>query len=118
MVMMRRIKSSWLLFLALILYLVGLRFAGESKAIGRVLTYKDIYLTAPLMSAIVLIFGEIVLKKADEIKYMIFGECLLGCLLLSITTTDKAIPTILYWVCVVIIGYCYKRSEDERKGTT
>lgn len=115
---MKRVNISWLLLVALVLYMVGAFIIGGTDTIRTVLKYQDIYYSAPFFSFFTLVVAEIFFKGEDEYRYMIYGECIIGCLLLLITTKDKIIPTVIYWTCVAIICYCHKKVEDDRKRTT
>lgn len=92
----------------------GEEYISESliriDGVGKVLTYKDVYLfSIPLFFAsmflgcIIFNGGEISTSKMD-IKHAIFANCVLGLLLIWVTTKENIIPTILFWLGILTAG--------------
>ena len=73
----------------------------EFEGIGKVLSYKDIYL-----SPFLLIIGSVFLAKAlhintNDISCLIYTNCILGFLLIWLTTRSNLTSTILYWLGII-----------------
>ena len=92
----------------------GEEYISESliriDGVGKVLTYKDVYLFSfPLLFAsmilgcIIFKGGEISTSKMD-IKHAIFANCVLGLLLIWVTTKENILPTILFWLGIFTAG--------------
>lgn len=92
----------------------GEEYISESliriDGVGKVLTYKDVYLfSIPLFFAsmflgcIIFNGGEISTSKMD-IKHAIFANCVLGLLLIWVTTKENILPTILFWLGIFTAG--------------
>jgi hypothetical protein len=92
----------------------GEEYISESliriDGVGKVLTYKDVYLSSiPLFFAsmflgcIIFNGGEISTSKMD-IKHAIFANCVLGLLLIWVTTKENILPTILFWLGIFTAG--------------
>ena len=82
----------------------------DIKGLGKVLTYQEIYLfSIPLFFAsmflgcIIFNGGEISTSKMD-IKHAIFANCVLGLLLIWVTTKENILPTILFWLGIFTAG--------------
>lgn len=78
------------------------------KGLGKVLTYSDVYLfSMPLFMVFPLIgrciFGD---DKGGNIdtKSVIFGNCVLGLLLVYLTTKGNILPTCLFWLGIIVSG--------------
>ena len=92
----------------------GEEYVSESliriDGIGKVLTYKDVYFfsfplffLSMIMGCIIFKGGEISTSKMD-IKHAIFANCVLGLLLIWVTTKENIIPTILFWLGILTAG--------------
>lgn len=92
----------------------GEEYISESliriDGVGKVLTYKDVYLfsiplffLSTIMGCIIFKGGEISTSKMD-IKHAIFANCVLGLLLIWVTTKENIIPTILFWLGILTAG--------------
>lgn len=92
----------------------GEEYISESliriDGVGKVLTYKDVYLfSIPLffvsmfLGCIIFNGGEISTSKMD-IKHAIFANCVLGLLLIWVTTKENILPTILFWLGIFTAG--------------
>ncbi|MDE6247524.1 MAG: hypothetical protein K2M41_06755 [Muribaculaceae bacterium] len=84
----------------------------EIDGIGPLLTYKDIYLSVIPFTIISCILGRMIFNSTDEIRFMIYTNCIIGLLLVWLTTWANALSTILYW-CGVIAGSFIPNSEDD-----
>lgn len=91
----------------------GEEYVSESliriDGIGKVLTYKDVYLFSfPLLFASLIIgsimFNGGVSTSRMDIKHAIFANCVLGLLLIWVTTKENIIPTILFWLGILTAG--------------
>ena len=82
----------------------------DISGIGRVLTYSDIYLASIPIFLIAMFFGGLILNNGDvfrnpnELKHVIFANCILGVLLIWLTTKGNIIPTILFWLGIIVAG--------------
>ena len=85
----------------------------EIKGIGGILTYKDIYgaavaLIVPSMFVGWLIFGsngERTPSSKDSLKHIMFADCILGLLLIWLTSKENIPSTILYWLGIISAGF-------------
>ena len=73
--------------------------------LGKILTYKDVYLESIPMFILALTFGYFFkngkLENEDEIKYVIFANCILGILLISLTTRSNWGATLFFWLGII-----------------
>ena len=73
--------------------------------LGKILTYQDVYLSSIYMFTLALIFGVFVnngkLEGVDEVKYVVFANCILGALLIWLTARDNWIATLLFWLGII-----------------
>lgn len=73
--------------------------------LGKILTYQDVYLASIPMFILALIFGVFVsngkLESVDEVKYVVFANCILGALLIWLTTRGNWIATLFFWFGIV-----------------
>ncbi len=83
----------------------------EVRGIGRVLTYYDIYIATIPFLIISLVLAKIIFNVNDEVKFVIFTNCILGILLLWLTTKLNAISTILYWSGIIAASFIPKANE-------
>lgn len=83
----------------------------EIKGIGRVLTYSDIYLASIPLFLIAIFIGGFVLnngevfRNPDELKHVIFANCILGVLLIWLTTKGNIPSTVLFWLGIIAAGH-------------
>lgn len=89
--------------------------------LGKILTYQDVYLASIPMFTLALIFGVFVnngkLEIEDNVEYVIFANCILGALLIWLTTRDNRIATLFFWLGI-IAAYINLiiRNEKRRHG--
>lgn len=82
---------------------------GESlikiDGLGKILTYKDVYISPIYMFVLALMFGAFMnegyLKGEDQFRYMIFANCIIGIFLVSLTTSENWIATAFFWLGIV-----------------
>lgn len=87
----------------------------EVKGVGEVLTYKDIYSSSIPIFFAALILSSILFKGSNngmQIKFIIFANCILGFLLIWLTTKQNIIPTILFWLGIISAA-SYKETNNE-----
>lgn len=88
--------------------------------LGKILTYEDVYRASIYMFTLALIFGFIVnngeLEGVNEFKYVIFANCILGVLLIWLTTRDNWIATLFFWLGIIAayINLIIRKMEEER----
>lgn len=105
----------------------GEEYVSESliriDGIGKVLTYKDVYFfsfplffLSMIMGCIIFKGGEISTSKMD-IKHAIFANCVLGLLLIWVTTKENILPTILFWLGIFTAGISlmFEKKEIDQK---
>ena len=73
--------------------------------LGKILTYQDVYLASIPMFTLALLFGVFVhngkLENVDEVKYVVFANCILGAFLIWLTTRDNWIATLFFWLGII-----------------
>lgn len=73
--------------------------------LGKILTYQNVYLASIPMFILALIFGVFVnngkLESVDEVRYVVFANCILGALLIWLTTRDNWIATFFFWLGII-----------------
>lgn len=84
----------------------------EINGIGPILTYKDVYLvTIPFLIAS-MIFGKMIFPSIDhpnnELRFIIFTNCIIGLLLIWLTTKPNIVSTILYWCGILTANFVNK----------
>lgn len=84
----------------------------EIKGLGEILTYKDVYLASIPMFLIVLIIKHILYEKEDDLKYLIFANCILGCLLVRVTSKGNIPSTVLFWLGIIAATYLRKTDKE------
>lgn len=78
--------------------------------LGKVLTYRDVYFSALAMLVISMIAGRLSMGDKEEFKHMVFGNCIIGVLLIYLTTKSNIIATILFWAGVVFARMTYSNN--------
>ena len=90
---------------------VYLSESSDVEALGRVkvFTYQDVYLfSIPLLFASLIIGGIIfnggVSTSRMDIKHAIFANCMLGLLIIDITSKENIPSTVLFWLGIFTAG--------------
>ena len=85
----------------------------EIKGLGSVLTYQDIYFASIPMFLISCIIGHFIFHGDDarEIEYAMFANCVLGVLLIRLTSTGNIASTILFWLGIIAASFVRKPKE-------
>lgn len=91
------------------------------SGLGKVLVYKDIYLASTSMLIIAYIIGAIVYRDTDGklgMQHIIFANCILGLLLIWLTSKANIIPTILFWLGIISadIGFGVIKNRGKEKS--
>lgn len=84
----------------------------EIEGIGRVLSYLDIYLCTIPFLIVSCILGRVIFNSTDEVRFMIYTNCIIGLLLIWLTTKTNAISTILYWCGIITASYIHKKENN------
>lgn len=78
----------------------------EIEGIGKVLDYKNIYIEATISLLIIsCLLGRVIFNSTDEIRFMIYTNCVLGILLLCLTTKPYMLSTFLYWCGIIVASF-------------
>ena len=85
----------------------------EIRGIGPILTYSDIYIATVPFLIISLVLAKVVFNSTDEVRFAIFTNCILGALLLWLTTKPNIISTILYWCGIITASFIPKNNEHK-----
>lgn len=101
----------------------GEEHEGESyikiAGIGNVLTYKDVYSASVAMIVIAMVIGAVLwgdgvkIKSHESLRHIVFANCILGVLLIWITTKETIVPTIFFWSGIVT-AYIVVRSMKSK----
>lgn len=78
---------------------------------GRVLGYKDIYIATIPFLLVSCILAKIIFRSTDELRFMIYTSCILGLLLIILTTRQSILSTILYWCGIFTAAYILHYDE-------
>ena len=98
------------LFVALAFYVVGTVFLDSHEkleAAAGIISYKTLYLAPILLNFLAMFIGGFVLNDGevfnnpDQFKYAVFSNCILGSLLVFMTTEETIVPTILFWLGIL-----------------
>lgn len=75
--------------------------------LGKVFIYEDIYFMSVWMVIIAMFFGSIILGEGsntesnESLKHITLANCVLGVLLIRLTTKDYILPTIFFWLGII-----------------
>lgn len=83
----------------------------EIKGIGRVLSYKDLYFSTPVFLIISCILAKVIFNSTDEVRFMIYTNCILGLMLIWLTTKSNLPSTILYWCGIMTASFIGKKDK-------
>ncbi|MBQ6047388.1 MAG: hypothetical protein IJL38_07225 [Bacteroidales bacterium] len=76
------------------------------QGIGKILCYRDVYKLSVTFWLVALVVGTITfgfkISTQNEIKYIIFTNCIIGAILIYIATKDNIIPTIFFWSGIIV----------------
>lgn len=87
----------------------------EIKGVGKVLTYNDVYLSAIPLLIISLILGRVIFHSRDELRCVIYSNCMVGFCLISLTTKANVVSTLLFWAGNIVAGIALScMAKDER----
>ncbi len=76
------------------------------NGIGHVFTYNDIYGSAIALFIPFLIIGKALYgKNQDELKSIVFGNCVIGLLLIGLSAKSHVASTIMFWVGIISANY-------------
>ena len=71
----------------------------DITGIGRVLTYKDVYLALIIGAFLFTKEGDIV--NSGELRHVVFANCIIGVFIIWLTPKTNILSTILYWLGIV-----------------
>lgn len=91
----------------------------EIKGVGDVLTYKDIYLASIAFFVPAMIIGMIVFGEngdnfptsKESLMHIVFANCILGVLLIWLTSKENIPSTIFYWLGIVSAMFLAKLND-------
>ncbi|MBO4588404.1 MAG: hypothetical protein J5711_05830 [Bacteroidales bacterium] len=74
--------------------------------VGKILTYKDIYISSVSIWLLAMIIGCFLEKGVETegeklFKYIIISNCVLGVLLIRLTTKEFILSTIFFWLGII-----------------
>lgn len=81
----------------------------EIEGVGSVLSYKEIYQCTIPFLIISCILARVIFNSTDEIRFMIYTNCILGLLLIWLTTKSNIPSTILYWCGIITASFADKK---------
>ena len=118
------VRLALLLFLILILYLVGAVFVPsinmheemsliKIKGIGKVLTYKDLYLSSATLFIPLSFIGALLYDgdlygnrgSINAIKSVVFGNYIIGIGLIALSTKEHIISSVFFWLGIVAASF-------------
>ena len=94
----------------------------DIAGIGSILTYRDLYYFAVPLFFASLFLGCIIFKgtistSEMDIKHVIFAHCILGLLLIWVTSKENIPSTVLYWLSLFAAGVCAMiEPKEEQKS--
>ena len=83
----------------------------EIVGYGHVLGYKDIYISTIPFLLVSCILAKIIFNSTDELRFMIYTNCILGLLLIILTSRQSILSTILYWCGIFTASYILHYDE-------
>lgn len=78
--------------------------------LGKILTYQDVYLVTIPMLILSCLLGRLLFNSRDELRFMIYTNCIIGAFLLWLTTKPNIYATILYWCGIISAHYASKKN--------
>lgn len=85
----------------------------EINGIGKVLSYSDLYFSTLPFLIFSCILARVIFNSTDEIRSMIYTNCVLGLLLIWLTTKNTAISTIFYWGGIITASFIPYKKEGK-----
>lgn len=82
----------------------------ELSGLGKVLTYKEVYFATIPFWVVSWFIGGVLFNSKDELRFMIYTNCILGLLLIWLTTKPNIVSTVLYW-CGIFAAYLARRKN-------
>lgn len=85
--------------------------------IGKILTYKDIYLASVPMLLIAMVIGAVLFGSGmkttsnDSLRHIIFANCVLGVLLIWLTSKGTIISTLSFWLGIISAYFALNSSS-------
>ena len=58
------------------------------------------------------LFGHFIFNKDDTINYAMLANCVLGVLLVRLTSTGNIISTILFWLGIIAASFTREPKEN------
>lgn len=87
---------------------------GNLEGLGAIIDYRKAYLFAVPLLVVSAILGLIIFNdRRYEFKYLLFGNCLLGVLLIILTSRGFGWSTLMFWLGNVTI-YIYDSAEERQ----
>lgn len=83
-------------------WLTSDEYSMNIKGIGKVVTYRELYY-APMLLCI-----WFVIAGVDNKKSVPFMVSIIGILLIYLTTIDKIIPTVCFWLSLIAFYICIR----------
>ena len=87
----------------------------QIEGFGSVLSYRDVYLSTLPFLIVSCILARVIFNSADELRFMIYTNCILGLLLTILSTKSNIFSTILYWIGIITASFANKETKHERK---
>lgn len=87
----------------------------KSAGIGKILTYNDVYYASVAMFIIAMVIGGILwgdglnTKSDESLRHIVFANCILGVLLIWLSSKETIWATVFFWLGVVM-AYIVVRS--------
>lgn len=80
----------------------------EVVGMGKILTYRDVYFSSVGMFVVAMVIGALLFgggekTTSDEsLKHIVFANCILGVLLIRLTTKDTIWSTVMFWLGIIV----------------
>lgn len=81
------------------------------KGIGPVITYLDVYFATIPFLIVSLVLAKVIFNSSDELRFIIYTNCVLGILLIWLTTKPNILSTILYWSGIIVASFALKENK-------
>lgn len=86
----------------------------EIQGIGKILSYKDIYFATIPLLIVSCILGKVLFNSRDELRFIIYTNCIIGILLLWLITKPNIVSTIMYWCGIAIASFALRESASKK----
>lgn len=83
--------------------------------IGYIFSYKNLYLASLTMFVPLLVFGRLIFgEHQNELKTLVFGNCVIGCGLIGLTSSAHILSTIVFWAGIIVASFSIQLGDHKK----